>query len=866
MKILNIIQRYPPSIGGAEYWCRIVSEYLSQMEIRVKVLTLNVFEEDEFWGNSPIPKKIIDFGRIEFVGKIKIIRCKRNKIPSLLFQLFKIIDRRFGIYFYGPHSVELYIRLFKEIKNSDLVHLHTLPYPHNTIAIFIAKLFNKKIVFSPHFHIGHPSYERKFNYWLMKKCDAIFAVSEFEKEHLIKNEINKKNIFITYNSVDPNKYFKKDENKFKERIYKQYNLSDQTKIILFIGRKVEYKGIRKLIEAFKNIKRKIPSSLFLIGPNFPWWEEFYTQLDDLDKKDIIDLGIVSHQVKVNFLHISDLLVLPSEYEAFGIVFLEAWLCKTPVVGSNRGAIPYIIKDAGLTFNYESVNELETQILKILQNEELSKRFVEQGRKKVNSDYKWESIGRNILNVYENLIGKTATYHSLNYNLEEFLGKGWYSIERRDGKTWVWSRKEAFLNLPSNENGITLEFSVPTERVGTIYLKLFDLKKNLIKESKIIHEISKLDVPFAIRKVKLVVSDLTKPSKTSNNDDNRELGVCLHKISNKKIYNEICSWYPSNIEIETTTVCNINPPCVMCRRNLTREENVISPHIIDRIEDLFKYASVISLSGVGEPLTDENLFRIMNLINKKETHIKFTTNGLLLTKDVSEKLLEKGLKEITISIDAATSETYKRIRRNDGFCKVKNNVQQLVSVRDKKKVTYPFIEINMVLMQENFNELVKFIEMADEIGVDGVYFSLLSKIEKNDNYIIKDDNNGFKFDYQFQMIDTKSEEFKQKLILAIEKCRDLKINLRVDNKQILEIINSYQENNIPLNNLKCKNPWENLIIDLNGDVRLCCHSNRVIGNLNSCDFENIWNGLILRRIRKYILNNKLSEECRNCPME
>ena len=76
---------------------------------------------------------------------------------------------------------------------------------------------------------------------------------------------------------------------------------------------------------------------------------------------IIDLGTVSDQEKINLLHLAEVLVLPSRFEAFGIVFLEAWACGTPVIGAATGAIPSVIGEGGLTFPYGDATQLAEKL-------------------------------------------------------------------------------------------------------------------------------------------------------------------------------------------------------------------------------------------------------------------------------------------------------------------------------------------------------------------------------------------------------------------------------------------------------------------------------------------------------------------------
>ncbi|MBM3253993.1 MAG: glycosyltransferase family 4 protein, partial [Candidatus Omnitrophica bacterium] len=122
-----------------------------------------------------------------------------------------------------------------------------------------------------------------------------------------------------------------------------------------------------------------------------------------EKNYIIDLGITSHQEKVNLLHISDVLVLPSEYEAFGIVFLEAWSCGIPVIGTDKGAIPNVINSSGLTFKCGDKQDLAEKIEFLLNNPSLSKIMATNGKNKVINFYNSDRIGELVLNAYKEVL-------------------------------------------------------------------------------------------------------------------------------------------------------------------------------------------------------------------------------------------------------------------------------------------------------------------------------------------------------------------------------------------------------------------------------------------------------------------------------
>ncbi|HNQ49907.1 MAG TPA: glycosyltransferase [Candidatus Omnitrophota bacterium] len=386
-------------------WCQKLCRFLAGQGHVVTVLTLNVYNEEEFWKDPPISNTLIRFGRVEYDGSVKIIRCKRNKIPRLIFAVFRILDRFANIYLYGPHSIEMCRSMISLIRKADIVHLHTLPYPHNLIGMALARLFRKKVVIVPHFHIGNRQYESLFNFWLMRGADKVCTVTEYERDFLIDKGIRADKIVLTYNSIDAAEYCPRDIETFRKDLCLRYSIDEDTRLIIFIGRKIEYKGIPDLVEAFKIIRAKIKVKLLLIGPDFAWFEKYFASLPAELARDIIDFGVVPHQVKVNLLSLSSVLVLPSRYEAFGIVFLEAWACNVPVIGCDINALPHIIGDAGFVFRAGDANDLSLKIKAVLSDARLSARMVQAGRRKVLHDYSYTTIGARILNAYYDLRGK-----------------------------------------------------------------------------------------------------------------------------------------------------------------------------------------------------------------------------------------------------------------------------------------------------------------------------------------------------------------------------------------------------------------------------------------------------------------------------
>jgi glycosyltransferase involved in cell wall biosynthesis len=321
-------------------------------------------------------------------------------VHSLYHGVFdRVLYRRLGIHFYGPHSAEWYAQLRRAVKASDVVHLHTVPYPHNFMAYLAARLASKRVVITPHFHPDHPHYELWSNYWLLRRCDAVLTVSEYERDYLAARGVKRRALVVTGNGVRPEEYRRGDVEGFRRTLGKRTGLPDDARIVLFIGRKTEYKGLATLVSALRDVRRREPAWAVLAGPSSPWFDAYYGSLSPEDRTAVIDLGPVSHEDKVNLLHAADVLVLPSAFEAFGIVFLEAWICGTPVIGAARGAMPAVIGDAGLTFEHDDPADLARAIAAILADREMAQAMAERGRAKVQARYTWARIATTVREAY-----------------------------------------------------------------------------------------------------------------------------------------------------------------------------------------------------------------------------------------------------------------------------------------------------------------------------------------------------------------------------------------------------------------------------------------------------------------------------------
>ncbi len=420
MKVLNIIHRYYPAIGGSESWCRNLCRFLANSGVVTKVATMNMYNMEESFGGALPEQAYFKLGKMDEDEGVLIRRYDLSKLWSNAFgaKLVRFLLNKMNlrktqigdIFRTSPQSFEMYRGLIYEIKGVDIVILHTLPFFHNLVGFLIAKIYRKNIFMIPYFHPGHIHYERKIFFQIMNHCDAVIALTEYEKAHFIKRDVAAEKIFVFGCSIDEKEPLDSTElERFKLNLFGKYKIDEKSKRIIFLGRKEIYKGIDLLIKAAQEIadEEAWELCLFLVGPDTQEFLDLFPDFSNNNmvttgKLKVINWGRVLEQEKNYLLEFSDLLILPSKFESFGIVFLEAWKYKKPVIGPNKGASFEVIAGAGLCAEYGSVSDLKEKIKLILNDEKLAQKLGEAGKNKLYEKYNIEKIGNSFINICGNL--------------------------------------------------------------------------------------------------------------------------------------------------------------------------------------------------------------------------------------------------------------------------------------------------------------------------------------------------------------------------------------------------------------------------------------------------------------------------------
>jgi MoaA/NifB/PqqE/SkfB family radical SAM enzyme len=289
------------------------------------------------------------------------------------------------------------------------------------------------------------------------------------------------------------------------------------------------------------------------------------------------------------------------------------------------------------------------------------------------------------------------------------------------------------------------------------------------------------------------------------------------------------------------------------------------------KDILEYGDFIRLAqdvincGIGEPLLAKEFIPILELFASWEKMLGINSNGIALTPEFTDKLIPFfDILTITFSVDAATEETYAKIRGKH-FQRVMDNMAYYCQKRHELYPEGLASKVGMVMlpMRVNRHEVIDFIRLAVRLGMDVVELRALNEIQQD----VRVQKGDFLFDYREQMLSL--EELEQVRIEAEQAAFEMGIILDCQYKvseaetYYIFIPREFQDMNI-----KCTQPWRFLLPYQNGDTVGCCYMNESLGNWRENGLKALWNSQRMQDMRKEMATGVLSSECwkySSCPI-
>ena len=286
-------------------------------------------------------------------------------------------------------------------------------------------------------------------------------------------------------------------------------------------------------------------------------------------------------------------------------------------------------------------------------------------------------------------------------------------------------------------------------------------------------------------------------------------------------------FPLFLQLETNQICNLRCPSCPIGQPGTNAKKYISSGKMDWnlyqkiILEGEKYdCPSMEPQGTNEPFLDQNL---ENSIRFAADHgfidIMLNTNGTLLTEERARKVLKSGITRLRFSLDAATKETFEKVRLGAKYDSTMKNIERFLEIKKQEKFDLPVVGVNFCKTKFNEHEEEAFIEKWND---------------KVDIIVIQD--------FQPPDLDTNYSEFLSSKSVFREKIQESGYN--------------------------CQQPWQRVLVRSNGEVCPCCaffSEELSLGNLKDHSLHELWNSKEMHDLRVMHKRGNYEENpwCKKC---
>lgn len=379
---------YPKFVGGDGVAIKEITDRISEQDFIFDMITLRL--------DSTQPK----FERFGNVNVYRVGFAKANPTPEELLKFPMYLTKVF-------FPIIAFIKALNLHKNNK----YDLIWAMMAYAGFPAVLFNffkpkvpilltlqdgdpiEKIIGRTRIKFVMPLFKRIFT--ITNHVQAISNyLADFARLMNYRGDVS-----VVPNGVDYEKFSNFDFNKVEE-IKKSFGKNEKDVWLFTSSRLVEKNANDIVIQALKKLPENIKFIIAGIGPDKQKLENLIQELS-LEKR-VIFLGQISHNDLPNYLKASDIFIRPSRTEGFGNSFVEAMASEIPVIATTAGGIKdfLINEENGLEVQIDNIDDVVSQVLKIVNDENLKYRLIDNAKNMVKTKYLWGQISDQMLNIFK----------------------------------------------------------------------------------------------------------------------------------------------------------------------------------------------------------------------------------------------------------------------------------------------------------------------------------------------------------------------------------------------------------------------------------------------------------------------------------
>ncbi|MBV9785431.1 MAG: SPASM domain-containing protein [Acidisphaera sp.] len=316
--------------------------------------------------------------------------------------------------------------------------------------------------------------------------------------------------------------------------------------------------------------------------------------------------------------------------------------------------------------------------------------------------------------------------------------------------------------------------------------------------------------------------------------------------------------PVCLYLETTNRCNLL--CETCPRTFEELEPPadMSWELFTSIVDQFPSIARVVLHGVGEPMLVRDLPRMIRYLKERGIYVLFNTNGTLLNPKKRREMIETGLDELRVSVDAADAKTYLLVRGKDFFDRIVRNVGEFTALQKQIGATTPRVSLWLTGLRETVQQLPEFVRLAAAMGVAEVHLQRLVFDEQGFG-MARADSSLF-----------ESTQREEEAAIAEAQAIGAALGVTLDASGATEPgLSLKRRDDQPWST--CRRPWSLMYFTAHGRALPCCiapfsargYETYTLGDATQQSLRDIWNGPAYQEFRESLLGEAPPKPCQNC---
>ena len=319
--------------------------------------------------------------------------------------------------------------------------------------------------------------------------------------------------------------------------------------------------------------------------------------------------------------------------------------------------------------------------------------------------------------------------------------------------------------------------------------------------------------------------------------------------------------PVCLYLEVTNRCNLL--CTTCPRTYVELEPPadMSWELFTKIVDQVPDVSRAVMHGVGEPMLVKNLPKMVRYLKDRGVYVLFNTNGTVLSEKNGRALIDAGLDELRVSLDASNAKSYLKVRGKDYFHRILRNVKAFRAMQEREGHDRPRVSAWLTGLKETIEELPEFVRIAGGIGVKEVYLQRLVFFDHDTVGLARPDQ------ALFEQV-AKDEKHYLDEAEAVAKSLGLTFSASgAASEPGMSLAKKRDDNPWSL----CRRPWTVMYFTANGRALPCCiapfsqhgYENYTLGDATQESLRDIWNGERYQSFRAGLLSATPPQACANC---